>query len=259
MPTEKRRLTEFPVLDNEQLKTQGFSLRTAYFMLIQTLEASEILQNGHVREDILVDWAAELNSEFPEWSDNLRKLPSLGPWPVVAVTSYKAIQEVFKLKLTRLVLQKLLWEKIGPVLTLDDDKYEEAAEISHDHTKKKDDHSQIAEKVIAATFNRFMTELTSEQGLSAKTLTIDMIHEIMTQTVFGGYKNTEVASWKDEIVYFLQHLIDVQQAYAVGAITEKLPKIVQRALMRLVAKKQRVSDVLENMFRIEDKLFPRIV
>ena len=73
-----------------------------------------------------------------------------------------------------------------------------------------------------------MPQLESVEGLPVTTLTIDMIHAIMTDTVFGGYHDEDedaddyegVASWKDDIVYFLQHLIDVQPFDPIGVATE---------------------------------------
>lgn len=261
MPREWKDRRTLRVIEDESV--QGFGVFTAVGMLGQTKTGSEILQNGPLRAEVLIDLAAELNMLHPEHSDHLREVAAFGPYRMVTATSYDSIREALRLRLHRFVLQSMLAPKIGHVLTSEGENWRTAATISRQHTKPGHTHIAIAMRNIAATFDSFFPQLTSKEGVPATTLTIEMIHAIMTDTVFGGYHDTEVASWKDDIVYFLQHLIDVQQSYAVGLLAEKIyknvPKMLQRSLMRTVARIQGVPDVLERMLQIEDELFPRIL
>lgn len=266
MSKEKLRKStlELPILSKED----GLDPLTIIDILAQLSDAAAILQDSDMRAQLLVDHVLELNSVHLghlEHSDKLRKLPAFGSWHMVAATSYKSIEDVFKLKIGRFDLQKKLSKKIGDVVTQDDERWKVAANLSRPYTRPKENqerpeenHTAIARRDIAATFDRFKKELTSKEGMPATTLTVEMIYKIMTDTVFGGYDDEDFGSWKDDIVYYLKHLIDVQQSYAIGVYTENLPKLVQRTLMRLVAKKQGVSDVLEEMLRIEDDIFPKI-
>lgn len=244
-------------------KDNGLAPLTVIDRIAQLPEASKILQDGEVRERELIDLAALLNSQIDsqnlDFSNTIRELPALGPWRMVTITTYSSIRDAFKVGLERFVLQKRLAKKIGHVLTSEGKDWQDAALISRPHNRPKPNHTAIAKRDIAATFDEFMPQLTSVEGVPATDFTVDLIHTIMTNTVFGGYHDPEVASWKEPIIYFLQHLIEVQQSYAVGSFAEGLPKKIQRKLMRSLAEKQGVSDVLENMFKIEDDLFPRII
>lgn len=279
MSSEKLRKRELRVLKNEPVR--GMGVLAVIRMLNESRKGSEILQNGDTRAEKLIDLAAYLNNIYPGYSDELLEVGALGKNKIVTATSYDSIRKLLEAKggLVRFFLQNMLGSKIGHVLTSEGPDYEAAAKISKPHTRPGAKHTEIAENDIAKTFDEFKAQLTSDEGLPATTLTVEMIYKIMTDTVFGGYQDGDVASWKDDIVYFLKHLIDVQQAYAVGLLAEnypenlpenlskKVPKMLlrklsknnQRNLMRIVAKMQGVSGVLEEMLRIEDELFPKII
>ncbi len=276
---EKRLERQLPVLENES--NDGIAVIAYIRMVLDSIKGAKVLQDGGLREKMLIDLASHLNNLHVGHSKKLVKVGAFGTKKIFAATSYDVIQFLLKYEggLERIFLQDLLASRIGSLLASEGKNYDDAVKRAKPYTPPGTNHVEIAQESIAETFDEFRQKLTSEEGMPATTLTIEMIYRVMTGTVFGGYTDPVVKSWKDRIVYYLKELNRVQLPYAAAVLAEnypenlpedlskKIPQILQRKpssdltrkFMRLVAKIQGISDVLENMVEIEDKLFPEIV